>query len=441
MLALLENFFQYFSLSISQTDLTVLWKFIPFVLFFEVPVYVLVFVGLLRAAVRRNAEQRRVAWYPSVSCIITSYSEGLEVQKTIRSICMQIYPGPIQIVVIVDGAEQNQDTYKAACAMQDVVASRHNRSILVVPKWLRGGRVSSLNTGFSFATGTIVMALDGDTSFDNNMVERATRHFIDPSVACVSGTLRVRNVYASIATRMQAIEYFLSIHATKAGLSEYNLVNNVSGAFGIFRRSILDLIEGWDAGTAEDLDLTLRVKSYFGRKGRKMRILFDPEAIGHTDVPVSMRDFLRQRVRWDGDLSFIYLKKHRKAFSPRLLGWPNFLYQILSGLVFQITMPILLLLYTVYLFVVYPVPVVLVLLFLVYLFYLVVTSFIWFVSVMLLSERFWEDLKLGVWLPLFPLFAFITRLNSCFATFWELWGHGHVDTSMAPWWVTRKSKF
>ena len=52
--AFLESFAQYFSASFLPSDLAVLWKFIPFVLFFEVPVYLLVFFGLVRAAVRRR---------------------------------------------------------------------------------------------------------------------------------------------------------------------------------------------------------------------------------------------------------------------------------------------------------------------------------------------------------------------------------------------------
>ena len=153
--ALLESFAQYFSASFVSSDLAVLWKFIPFVLFFEVPVYLLIFFGLVRAAVRRRREPGRAAWYPSVSCVVTCYNEGMDVQKTIRSLCMQLYPGLIQLVVIVDGAELNWRTYDAARAMRGFVASRHNRSLLVVPKWQRGGRVSSLNMGLQFATGTI----------------------------------------------------------------------------------------------------------------------------------------------------------------------------------------------------------------------------------------------------------------------------------------------
>lgn len=136
------------------------------------------------------------------------------------------------------------------------------------------------------------MALDGDTSFDNNMVERVTRHFEDPAVSAVSGCLRVRNADESLAAALQAIEYFVSIQSSKTGLSSFNVVNNISGAFGVFRKSVLELVGGWDAGTAEDLDMTLRIKNYFGRYKKNSRIIFDPEAIGHTDVPATFKGFL-----------------------------------------------------------------------------------------------------------------------------------------------------
>ena len=140
---------------------------------------------------------------------------------------------------------------------------------------------------------------------------------------------------------MQALEYLLSIQMAKIGLSEWNVVNNVSGAFGAFRRSFLEKIGGWDTHTAEDLDLTLRIKNYFGR--RPLRIPFEPCAIGHTDAPVTFRQFLMQRLRWDGDLFFLYVRKHRHSFTPRLLGWPNFLVVLLTGFFFQLVLPFIIL--------------------------------------------------------------------------------------------------
>ena len=49
----------------------------------------------------------------------------------------------------------------------------------------------------------------------------------------VSGNLRVRNATHSLATRLQALEYMLAIHASRIGLDQLNAVNIISGAFGV----------------------------------------------------------------------------------------------------------------------------------------------------------------------------------------------------------------
>lgn len=416
-------------------------RFMPYVIFLELPYTILVILGVVKYAINRAAEGERRPFYPPVSCIITCYSEGFGVQETIRSIAEQIYPGRIQMLAMVDGATRNALTLSAATQMVETVNRMHGRELMIVPKWKRGGRVSNLNTGLNYATGDIIFALDGDTSFDNNMIERATRHFEDPTVSAVSGCLRVKNAEESVVTSLQAIEYFISIQASKTGLSSFNMVNNVSGAFGIFRRSILELVGGWDAGTAEDLDLTIRIKNYFGRYGDKFKIIFDPEAIGHTDVPETLGGFLRQRIRWDGDLSYIYIRKHWHSFSPKILGWPNFIMVIVTGLFAQLVLPVIIFIYTLWLFFAYPLHYTLGLMLLVYLFYLVLTAAEYCIFAACLSERPEEDLSRICYLPLFPIFNFIARLNGLVATIWELVHEGHKDSSMAPWWVMKKNKF
>lgn len=412
-----------------------------YVIFLELPWLALILVGIAQYAWNRSRETERAPYFPPVSCIITCYSEKWGVRGTIQSLTEQLYPGKIQIIAVIDGAVQNYETYQAALSVKDWVAEHENRSIVVVPKWQRGGRVSGLNTGRLFVTGEIVMALDGDTSFNNNMVERATRHFLDPSVACVSGCLRVRNASESLCTELQAVEYFISIEAAKTGLSAFNMVNNISGAFGVFRKSVLDLIGGWDAGSAEDLDLTLRVKNYFGRYKKKFRIVFDPEAVGYTDVPSTFAQFFKQRMRWDGDLSYIYFRKHSQSFSPRLLGWGNFISILLSGLYTQIVVPFLIVLYLFWLMAFTPAAYSLSVLLMIYAFYLFILIFQYFYFIALLSEQPGEQLRRVIFLPLFPIFTLASRVNCLIATLWELFGQGHNDSSMAPWWVFKKNKF
>lgn len=415
-------------------------KFFPFVLLLEVPFYMMVLLGILKWAVKPANLKKEPAYFPRVSCGLLCYAEGKAVQLSIRSLVEQIYPGHIEILVVVDGALQNHETTEAVLEMQDYVDDYPNRSLVIVPKRQRGGRVSSLNTILTMNSGEIVMALDGDTSFDNIMVRAAVRHFNDPNVVAVSGNLRVRNAKASIVAGLQAIEYMLAIHLSKIALSEFNVVNNVSGAFGIFRTAFLKKIGGWDAGTAEDLDLTTRIKNYFGRHPA-LRIVFEPEATGHTDAPETFRQFLDQRLRWDGDLFWLYMRKHWMSFNPRLVGWKNFLVMTWVGPFFQILTPFLILSYLVYSFVIFEPEHVWGVLILIYCFYMTVTLGLYTLYIVLVSDRKKADLSFAWLLPLFPLFTFVTRVWAAVASLTEIFLYSSRDTSMAPWWVTKKNKF
>lgn len=418
-----------------------LLKFVPFVLFLELPVYLFILMGVVRYALRQDTEiDEARAFFPKVSCLVTCYSEGEDVKRTILSLAEQRYPGQIEIIPLIDGAIQNRHTLEAAMAMEPAVAALVNRTLRVTPKWQRGGRVSSLNLGLSLATGTIVMALDGDTSFDNDMVRNATRHFEDSKVVGVAGSLRVRNGFKNLITRLQALEYLLSIHVSKVGLSEFNAVNNISGAFGIFRREFIEKVGGWDTGTAEDLDITLRMKHYFGRYPG-LRIVFEPRAMGHTDAPDTWSGFFKQRQRWDGDLYYLYVRKHAQSFNPDLLGWRNVILQVWTGLFFQLVMPFIILFYSAFSFLVMPPGFILGVWLLIYLLYGMISTVFYLAHILLISERQIEDLRLAWLLPVLPVFTFAQRIANGLATLKEIAGKAHLDSSMAPWWVLRKSKF
>lgn len=429
-----------FASSSQQNWLELALKFFPFVVLLEAPFYFLVTVGMVKYGLREHLPHHQRERYPSVSCVITCYSEGEDVRKTIHSLAQQLYPGFIEIIPVIDGALQNRPTLLAARGAQALLADTPRRKLIVLPKWQRGGRVSSLNAGLSIATGEIVMALDGDTSFDNDMVRNATRHFDDPGVVGVAGNLRVRNAKRSLVTRLQALEYMLSIGAGKTGLSEFNIVNNISGAFGVFRTQFLRHLGGWDAGSAEDLDMTTRIKQYFGRHPN-LRIAFDPHAVGHTDAPHTWRVFFRQRLRWDGDMFYIFIRKFRFNLRPRLLGWRNFLFVLVNGLIMQLVMPFMIVAYTGMSLFTLPVGAVLGGLAFIYLAYFFALVFYFVLYVVAVSERPRDDLEYLLFLPLFPLFAFANRVHCSFSIMQEMFMKSHLDSSMAPWWVLRKTKF
>ena len=429
-----------FASSSQQTWLELALKFFPFVVVLEAPFFLIVCLGMVKYGLRELRPDRQRERYPSVSCLITCYSEGEDVRKTIESLAHQLYPGFIEIIAVVDGAIQNRATLEAARRARSALDGTQRRTLVVLPKWQRGGRVSSLNAALSMAKGEVIMALDGDTSFDNDMVLQATRHFDDPNVVGVAGNLRVRNAAKSLVTQLQALEYILSIGAGKTGLSEFNIVNNISGAFGVFRAAFLRQLGGWDAGTAEDLDVTLRIKQYFGRHPH-LRIAFEPHAVGHTDAPDTWRVFFRQRLRWDGDMFYLFIRKYRFNLRPRLLGWRNFFFVVVNGLLMQVVMPFLIVGYTAFMLWMLPFGAVLGVLAFIYLAYLAALVFYHLLYIVAISERPRQDLAMLVFLPLFPAFAFVNRIQCAFSILVEMFLKSHLDSSMAPWWVLRKTKF
>ncbi len=437
----MHDIFIYFLQELGKSDgaTGMLMLLFPYFLLFELPLNIFVLLGVARWFTRKiSTLEPNPKYAPTVSCIITCYSEGKDVEKTLQSLTEQLYRGHIEMIPVLDGASSNPATLDAVRNFQIDKSLHPKRHLRPIAKWQRGGRVSSLNAGLDQANGDIIMALDGDTSFDNTMVAAMVRHFADPDVPAVAGSLRVRNAGASLTARMQAIEYLLSIHMSKIGLAEWNVVNNISGAFGAFRRSFLEHIGGWDTHTAEDLDITLRIKSY--SRNRTIRIPFEPEAVGHTDAPTTFWGFLKQRLRWDGDLYFLYVRKHKHSINPRILGWPNFLITLLSAMMFQIVLPFVIVAYTLMAVFMLSLPAFVFLFGLIYLLYFSVTVVLYLNLLIMVSERPKEDLKLIPFLPLFPIFMMIMRCWSAVAILNEMWRRGHEESSMAPWWVLKKGR-
>ncbi|WP_072055659.1 glycosyltransferase family 2 protein [Aliivibrio fischeri] len=418
-------------------DTELIFILFPIMILIEMPLFILVASGVLRWSV--NLSELEATSCPSISFIITCYGEGEAISETIDTLVEQIYPNKIEILVVVDGAKQNAETYQAALYGAKKHQHKHMRTVKVIAKWQRGGRVSTLNAGLSEAKNDLVINVDGDTSFDNNMAWEMAKQFSDPNVLASGGALRVRNWDANLLTRMQSLEYMMSMQTGKTGMSNWGVLNNISGAFGAFRIELIKRVGGWDTHTAEDLDLTMRLKQYKGRHPNS-RLAFTPHSVGHTDAPDTLKILLMQRLRWDGDLLFLFLRKHKQGLSPSLLGWGNFVYTLVYGVIQNVVLPLLMALFSLYVCLSYPITFVLSMLLFIYLIYITFIVLTFSIYIGLVSERPKEDIKLSIWLPLYPIYAFFMRLITAFSMVNEITRRSHEESSMAPWWVLKRGK-
>lgn len=279
----------------------------PRALVVSVVLLVLRAVGLPRSD--PGHQRAFLATRPKVSVVVAAYNEASSITGTIESLLEQHWSG-LQIVVVDDNSSDG--TYARARPYADrgeIVLVRNSSASG------RGGKPAAINLGLGFATGDFLVMIDADSSFDREMLVHLIGPFHDQRVGAVAGNVKVRNPRASLWTAMQSIEYLLVIGLNKRWLDLLRMNYLASGACGAYRRTALAPFMGCDVETAEDLDNSLKVR----RAGWELR--FAPLAVCMTDVPETLPQLARQRVRWDRDLVRVAMRKHAFALDPRRSGW------------------------------------------------------------------------------------------------------------------------
>jgi cellulose synthase/poly-beta-1,6-N-acetylglucosamine synthase-like glycosyltransferase/peptidoglycan/xylan/chitin deacetylase (PgdA/CDA1 family) len=240
---------------------------------------------------------------PPVTVVIAAFNEEKVIARTIRAVLDNRYE-PLDVIVVDDGSK---DDTSGAVVRQ---FGSHSRVRLIRQE--NGGKASALNHGIGEATGEIIIALDADTIFGRDTIQKLVRHFGDPLVGAVAGNVKVGNRVNPL-TYWQSIEYVTSQNLDRRAYAQINSVTVVPGAVGAWRREAILQAGGYTTDTmAEDMDLTWRIR----RIG--WRIENESQAIGYTEAPDSMNALFKQRFRWAfGTLQSLW--KHRRAVGR--YGW------------------------------------------------------------------------------------------------------------------------
>jgi poly-beta-1,6-N-acetyl-D-glucosamine synthase len=240
---------------------------------------------------------------PPVSIIVPAYNEGEVIDQAIRSLLEMDYP-VFEIVVVDDGS--SDDTAEIA-ARWESEADGHD--VRVISK-RNGGKAAALNVGISQARYPFVLCMDADSWMDPGTLRAAMGHFADPTVGAVAGNVKVANRKGLLA-RLQALEYIEGLNMPRRAQGFIAAVNIVPGPVGIFRRSALEEVGGYDTDTfAEDADLTLKLIT------AGWKILYEDQAITWTDAPEGLLDLIQQRYRWTRGLLQAIRKRKALFLSP-----------------------------------------------------------------------------------------------------------------------------
>jgi cellulose synthase/poly-beta-1,6-N-acetylglucosamine synthase-like glycosyltransferase len=293
---------------------------------------------------------------PPITIVVPAYNEAATIASSIRSLLQLEYPS-FEIVVVNDGSSDATfevllrefqlvpfpEAYRVALRTQPlrgVYRSLPHRNLRVIDKE-NGGKADALNAGINAARSPLFCAVDADSVLQRDSLQRVVRPFLeDPTMIACGGTLRVANgcrvsdgfleevgVPRSWLARIQVVEYLRAFLFGRLGWSAMNAMLIVSGAFGLFRRTVVIEAGGYRTTTVgEDMELVTRLHRLHRAARRPYRISFVADPICWTEAPESLQVLRRQRERWQRGLLESLVANRRLLFHPRggTPGWLAF---------------------------------------------------------------------------------------------------------------------
>ncbi|MBW7476689.1 glycosyltransferase [Paenibacillus oenotherae] len=290
---------------------------------------------------------------PPLSIIVPAYNEEANIVWSVRSL-LGINYKVYEIVVVNDGSRDEtvqrmisefqmvEIEHKVLLSLKDtkpirsVYRSARYSNLVLVDKE-NGGKADALNAGINISKHPYFVSLDGDTVLDPNAFIKVMKPIIDAkpgeeiiatggSVGIANGSyvdsgfLGEQNVALSRnpIVVMQVIEYLRAFLMGRIGLSRYNLLLIVSGAFGVFKKDWVVKAGGYEVGTiGEDMELVVRLHAMIREEKSKARIVYVPDPVCWTEAPENFKILKRQRTRWHRGLFESLWRHKRMIFNPK----------------------------------------------------------------------------------------------------------------------------
>lgn len=328
----IDEFFEYLaSLGVARF-IRIFWFFVFFELirYLFLDLVIMTLAKVLMFLNRKKREEARNRLYlerPLVSVIIPGKNEGKHLYKLISSLNEQTYKS-IEIIVVDDGSDDDTPVIG-----RDLERNGYIQKF--IRNEFRGGKASAANLALRFTTGKFIVHLDADCSYDRDAIENILLPFYeDEKVGGVGGNVMVKNYKKSLATTLQAIEYYDTISVGRVVASHLGIYRIISGAFGAFRADAINKIQGWDIGPGLDGDISVKIRKI----GYKVK--FANYAVCLTNAPETFKRLTKQRLRWDKSLIRFRIRKHRDVFYPnqhfRFSNFISFLENVTYNLVLNL---------------------------------------------------------------------------------------------------------
>jgi cellulose synthase/poly-beta-1,6-N-acetylglucosamine synthase-like glycosyltransferase len=264
-----------------------------------------------------------------LSVLIPAYNEAAILGDVLTALLASDY-GEFEIIVVNDGSTdamlevairdfelEPHDVFHpaplATAPVRGTYRSRRYPNLWLINKE-NGGAADALNAGLNLARYPFAAHLDADCIVEPDSLMRVMRPInFAPDVVVVAGaTLRLANglemkggrvtgesLPSRLVERFQVIEYLSAFVLNRLGWGALNSIPVISGGCGAWPKRVLMDMGGFTTkDTHYDIEATIHAHAMLRAKGVPYRILNVPDAIVWTQVPISWRDLMVQRKRW-----------------------------------------------------------------------------------------------------------------------------------------------
>ena len=270
--------------------------------------------------------------WPSVDVVLPCYNEDPEVLRDCcESLERQDYPGDLHVFLVDDGSS-NRD---AVLGVYRHYQGRAGWTVTLLDG--NQGKRKAQDAAVRAGRGELVVTIDSDTVLAPDGLVRLVGAFTDERVGAVTGDVRVRNLGDNRLTRLIDERYRLLFEQERAAQGAVGAVLCCSGPFSAYRRDALEAVwhdyltqtfMGRPCVAGDDIHLTNLVLA------SGYRSLYEPSAKALTNVPTTLRRYVRQQVRWN--------RSFYRELGPTLRVLPGRSGYLVLDLVARLVLPLLL---------------------------------------------------------------------------------------------------
>ena len=307
-----------------------------------------------------------------ISVLVPCYNEEATIEASLSATLRLDYPD-YEVVVCNDGStDKTMEILHREFALEEikvlppntipsqrvkaVYRSRKYENLTVINKD-NGGKADALNASINFSQYPLICCVDSDGIIDGRGLINISLPFLESEKVIATGgtvlisnpekekTLKERFTHVNTTVpntwigMIQVVEYLRAFFVGRQGWSYINSNAIISGAFGLFKKSMVIRAGGYETKTiGEDMELLLRMQSYCLSQSEEFEVNLLPTPVCWTEAPSDLKSLGNQRARWSQGLVDCLWRHKSMLFSPStkmigMVGLPYFLlFEVIAAL-------------------------------------------------------------------------------------------------------------